>query len=86
LAVKKTALLLDEQLIAQAKEIMGTKTTTETIHEALLEVIRMQARARHFERLRRREGMDVDLDLLERMRRRDRSSETWGAGVGDPPR
>ena len=55
MAVKKTALLLDEALLAQCKDILGTKTTTETIAEALREVIRVQGRARHFERLRRRE-------------------------------
>jgi Arc/MetJ family transcription regulator len=59
MAVRKTALLLDDELVEQAKAILGTKTTTETLHEALLEVIRVQARARHFERLRRREGLDL---------------------------
>jgi Arc/MetJ family transcription regulator len=55
LATKKTALLLDEDLIAQVKELLGTRTTTETITEALREVIRVEGRARHFERMRRRE-------------------------------
>ena len=55
MAVKKTALLLDEELVAQCKALLGTRTTTETLHEALREVIRVQGRARHFERLRRRE-------------------------------
>ncbi len=54
--IKKTALLLDQDLIAQVKEVLGTSTTTETIDEALREVIRVQGRARHFERLRRREA------------------------------
>lgn len=60
MAIRKTALLLDDDLVAQAKAILGTATTTETLSEALREVIRMQGRARHFERLRRREGMDLD--------------------------
>ena len=55
MAVKKTALLLDEDLVAQVKELLGTSTTTETIAEALREVIRVEGRARHFERMRRRE-------------------------------
>jgi Arc/MetJ family transcription regulator len=55
MAVKKTALLLDQDLIARCQQVLGTKTTTETINQALLEVIRVQGRARHFERLRRRE-------------------------------
>ena len=39
----------------QVKELLGTTTTSETIAEAMREVIRVQGRARHFERLRRRE-------------------------------
>jgi len=37
------------------KALLGTTTTSETIAEAMREVIRVQGRARHFERLRRRE-------------------------------
>lgn len=53
--IKKTALLLDQDLVAQVRSLLGTKSTTDTIHEALREVIRVQGRARHFERLSRRE-------------------------------
>ena len=55
MAIKKTALLLDQELVAQVKELLGTATTSETIAEAMREVIRVQGRARHFERMRRRE-------------------------------
>ena len=55
MAITKTALLLDDELVAQVKELLGTTTTTETIAEAMREVIRVQGRARHFERMRRRE-------------------------------
>jgi Arc/MetJ family transcription regulator len=55
---KKTTLLLDAGLVGQARLLLGTTTTTDTIHEALREVIRVQGRARHFERLRRRELAD----------------------------
>jgi Arc/MetJ family transcription regulator len=58
--IKKTALLLDQDLIAQVREMLGTKTTTDTITEALRELIRVRGRARGLERLRRREGMDLD--------------------------
>jgi Arc/MetJ family transcription regulator len=53
--IKKTALLLDQELVAQVRTLLDTKSTTDTIHEALREVIRVQGRARHFERLQRRE-------------------------------
>jgi len=60
MAIKKTALLIDDELVRQAKAVLGTATTTETLTEALREVIRIQGRARHLERLRRREGLDLD--------------------------
>ena len=54
-AVKKTALMVDHELVDQVKALLGTTTTSDTIAEAMREVIRVQGRARHFERLRRRE-------------------------------
>lgn len=59
MAVRKTALLLDDELVAQVRTILGTGSTTETITEALREVIRVRGRARLVERLRRRQGLDV---------------------------
>lgn len=41
--VKRTSLNLDLDLVAQAREILDTRTTTETIHRALDEVIRREA-------------------------------------------
>ena len=55
MAIRKTALLLDDELVTQVKALLGTTTTTETIAEAMREVIRVEGRARHFERMRRRE-------------------------------
>lgn len=55
MTIKKTALMLDDELVAQVKALLGTTTTTETIAEAMREVIRVQGRARHFERMRQRE-------------------------------
>lgn len=60
MAIRKTALLVDDELVAQVKEILGTATTTATITEAMREVIRVRGRARGLERLRRREGLDSD--------------------------
>jgi Arc/MetJ family transcription regulator len=54
-SIKKTALLLDGELIDQVRQLLGTRSTTDTIHAALREVIQVQGRARHFERLSRRE-------------------------------
>jgi Arc/MetJ family transcription regulator len=60
MAIKKTALMVDHELVRQVQEILGTSTTSETLAEAMREVIRVRGRARGLERLRRREGMDLD--------------------------
>lgn len=62
MAIRKTALLLDDDLVAQVRELLGTTTTTETLAEAMREVIRVRGRARHLERLHRRAGLDLDDD------------------------
>ncbi len=55
----KTALRLDEDLLAQARQVLGTTTTTETIHAALAEVVARRGRERLFERLRTQDGIDL---------------------------
>lgn len=62
----KTALRIDEDLLAQARAVLGTKTATETIHTALAEVVDRQGRARLFERLRSLEGIDLADDAVMR--------------------
>ncbi len=59
MATRKTALMIDDELVAQARRILGTKSTTDTIAEAMREIIRIEGRARGLERLRRREGLDL---------------------------
>ena len=55
MAKKKTALFVDQDLVERCRTLLGTRTTSETIEEAMREVIRVRGRARHFERLRQRE-------------------------------
>lgn len=55
----KTALRLDDDLLASAREVLGTKTATDTIHAALAEVVAKRGRERLFERLRTQEGIDL---------------------------
>lgn len=43
--VKRTSLNLDLDLVAEAKQVLDTRETTQTIHRALEEVVR-QARLR----------------------------------------
>jgi hypothetical protein len=41
--IKRTSLNLDLDLVARAREVLDTRTTTETIHRALDEVITREA-------------------------------------------
>jgi len=70
--VKRTSLNLDFELLNEAKQVLETRETTETIHRALSEVVR-QARlrrlsARRFdmtnEELKQLRTPDVDVSPL----------------------
>ena len=63
--VKRTNINLDMDLVEQAAHELGTQRTTDTVHEALRDVI---ARARR-ERLARRDFEDLTPESLEAMRR-----------------
>ena len=41
--IKRTSLNLDLDLVSRAREVLDTRTTTETIHRALDEVVRREA-------------------------------------------
>lgn len=87
MVIKKTALLLDQELVAQVKQLLDTSTTTETITEAMREVIRVRGRARHFERLRQRAADLTDPEVMgELWAKGERRLGTFGDGCGDPPR
>jgi Arc/MetJ family transcription regulator len=58
-----TTVDLDTDLVNEAKEALGTRRTTETIHAALREVIRARNRRRLLEL-----ESDLTLDQLEKMR------------------
>jgi Arc/MetJ family transcription regulator len=60
----KTALRLDEDLLDQAREVLGTSSATETIHAALAEVVARRGRERLFERLRAQQGIDLADDTV----------------------
>ncbi len=42
MVIKRTSLNLELELVAQAREILRTRGTTDTVHQALAEVIRRQ--------------------------------------------
>jgi Arc/MetJ family transcription regulator len=58
-----TTVDLDTDLVNEAKEALGTRRTTETIHAALREVISARNRRRLLEL-----ESDLTLDQLEKMR------------------
>ena len=63
--VKRTNINLDMDLVHQAAQALGTQRTTDTVHEALRDVI---ARARRT-RLAQRDFEDLTPESLEAMRR-----------------
>lgn len=58
--MRKTTIVIDDELVAQAKEALGTRGLKETIDAALLEAVKAQARREHVERLRTMRGLDLD--------------------------
>ena len=67
--VKRISLNLRLELVAQAREVLGTKGTTDTIHRALEDVLRRERlRALAEERLD-----DLTPEALDRLR----ATRTW---------
>jgi len=64
--VAKTLVDIDEALLAQAQEALGTSTKKETINRARAEAVAASARRREIERLDR--GVYTDLGDPEVMR------------------
>ena len=70
--IKRTSLNLDLDLVARARDVLDTRTTTETIHRALEEVLQRDALRRLAEW---RPAMT--LEDLERLRRGWFPTEEW---------
>lgn len=62
--IKRTSLNLDLDLVAQARDVLETRTTTDTVHRALREVVEQQA----LKRLADWDLGDLTLEDLERVR------------------
>lgn len=76
---KRTSVNLDFALVDEAKEVLETKETTETIHKALKEVVRNE-RLRRLSR-RRFDFSNEDLDAL----RTARSESAAGVSIHPKP-
>ena len=57
--MRKTTLTIDDEKIAQAREILGTSGITDTIDAALRETIRRAAAERLIERMSTMDGLDL---------------------------
>lgn len=63
-AIKRTNINLDTELVDAAAAVLGTVRTTDTVHEALRSVVKQAARRR----LADREFEDLTPDLLDALR------------------
>jgi hypothetical protein len=64
----KTSLVIDREKVADAREILGTKTLAETVDAALDEVIALAAKRRLLNRIRRDGGIGPSPAEVRRLR------------------
>jgi len=60
MGIRKTSVAIDEELLERAKKALNTETIRETIHAALLEATRVQARRAEARALLEMDGLDLD--------------------------
>ena len=61
-------MVIDRTKVAEAQKILGTKTIAETVDGALDEVLRLAARRRLMNRIRRDGGIGPGPEVLRRLR------------------
>jgi len=64
----KTSMVIDRAKAAQAQRILGTRTLAETVDRALDEVVRLAARRRLMDRIRRDGGIGPSPAEVRRLR------------------
>ena len=64
MAIRKTSIEIDQDLLDQVRNALGTATLKETVEEAFLEVLRERARREEVEALSGMRGMDLDDDQV----------------------
>lgn len=60
MALRKTSVEINEELLEAVRHILATKTVKETVEMAFLEVMRAQARREEAQALATMKGMDLD--------------------------
>lgn len=76
--VKRTTINLDSELVAEAREVLHTRNTTDTVHDALRDVVRR-------ERLKRLGEWDLGgktPEDLKELRRSRVETRPWGSLYG----
>jgi Arc/MetJ family transcription regulator len=71
--VRRTTINLDSELVAQARDVLHTRNTTDTVHDALRDVVRR-------ERLQRLTEWDLEgltLEGIKEMRRSRADTKPW---------
>ena len=58
--VTKRLVDIDDDLLARVREILGTPTMKDTVNGALQEVVNLELRRRHADRLASMRGLDLD--------------------------
>ena len=69
LVVKRTSLNLDLDLVAEAREVLGSNGTTDTVHRALQEVVRQEK----LKRLAEWDFSELTPEVLDKLR----ATRTW---------
>jgi Arc/MetJ family transcription regulator len=64
----KTSMVIDRKKLAEAREILGTKTIADTVDAALDNVVRREKRRHLMDYIRERGGIGPDPEELRRLR------------------
>lgn len=66
-SMRKTTLVIDDALVEQARQVLGTRGLKDTVDRALEEVIAVHARRAFVRRLETQDGLDLDnVDVMRR--------------------
>lgn len=66
---RRTTIEIDDDLLGQAREVLGTKGLRDTVEAALDEVVKAALRRRLAERLKTGRGLDLGPEILAEIRR-----------------
>ena len=60
MAIRKTTIAIDDELVEEAREVLGTRSIRETVHASLQAVLALEARLAEIRALEAMEGLDLD--------------------------